>query len=788
MDNEVVEIPGALEWLHSEYFAPKAKLRDKASSPEKLAASTCDDGALIERATRANNGGKFRALLAGDWEGQGYPSQSEADTALCSILAFWTRDPAQIDRVFCGSGLMRDKWNEIHYADGRKYGEAVIEKALNLSSEFFARTNSSVVGAKKNHHHTDTDSPTQESIDALISEQSAEVQETARKLISALEYIKQGDTVNENDKMPTDKRIGYGIGIALPKPLGLAICRKWDSEQKILSDSAGYCAVADPNHPRPSTAASIYKIAANNGWNETAIAERTAAETTDPNISPPKPTDAMFYGLVGDVARAAAKDTEVNPVAAGMAFLSYLGANIGRDVYLPVGNTFHHARLFTLHVGRSGRGRKGDALSLPNRIRARIEEVHAGTAGQYHSGGLSSREGLACIIHDGYKQGKEDIPPVDDKRLWVIESEFANVLHQAKRDGNTLSAALRDAWDGVSIRPATKSSRIWATDPHIGIHACITPSELTGLIESRDLSNGFANRFLMIWAEKTGSVPFPKATPKHEVDALANRTALVIRFAKGNYPASHNSREMQLSQEARILYSEVYVKELTGPDTLELITGLLERQAPYALRLAMLFAVTDSTLTIEARHLNAALAWVRYARQSVRFVFASAALVAESEEKAEAARKVLDFLKDKPEGADRTAIINDCFQKHGSIARIDEALRGLLMATPPRIELIQKPREDGRGGRKRQIYKLCGVCGVSEFGLPHGFEPSEFGAEYGAESAEFEEFGHSSGDAGFQTPQTPQPCGVWETHATSQTPLSPQTPHASEEFADTETF
>ncbi|MGZ8216901.1 DUF3987 domain-containing protein [Methylomagnum sp.] len=489
----------------------------------------------------------------------------------------------------------------------------------------------------------------------------------------------------------------------------------------------------------------------------------------------------MFYGLVGDVARAAAKDTEVNPVAAGTAFLSYLGANMGRDVYLPVGNTFHHPRLFTLHIGRSGRGRKGDALSLPNRVRARIEEVHSLTPGQYHSGGLSTREGLACLIHDGYKQGKDEIPPIDDKRLWVVESEFANVLHQARRDGNTLSAALRDAWDGVSIRPATKSARIWASDPHIGIHACITPSELTGLIESRELSNGFANRFLMVWAEKTGNIPFPKATPKHEVDEFANRTARVIKFAKGGYPASKNSREMQLNEAARNLYSEVYTRELTKPDTSELITGLLERQAPYALRLAMIFALTDGGLTIEPKHLDAALAWVRYARQSVRFVFASAARVVESEEKAEAARKILDFLKDKPEGADRTAIINDCFQKRGSAARIDEALRGLLMATPPRIELIQKPREDGRGGRKRQIYKLCGVCGVSEFGLPHGFKPSEFGAEFGGDSAEFEEPGFSVEGGAFQTPQTPQPCGDWETHATSQTPLSPQTPHALKE-------
>ena len=87
------------------------------------------------------------------------------------------------------------------------------------------------------------------------------------------------------------------------------------------------------------------------------------------------------------------------------------------------------------------------------------------------------------LIHDGYKEGKKEIDPVVDKRLWIMESEFANVLHQARRDGNTLSPALRDAWDGKSIKPATKTFRIGATDPHIALSAAITPTELRDLTQ-----------------------------------------------------------------------------------------------------------------------------------------------------------------------------------------------------------------------------------------------------------------------------------------------------------------
>jgi primase-polymerase (primpol)-like protein len=87
-----------------------------------------DDNALLRRAHDAANGGKFADLFAGRWQGR-YPSQSEADLALCQFLAFWTdRNPERMDRLFRRSGLMRAKWDE-----GRgpsTYGANTIRKAL----------------------------------------------------------------------------------------------------------------------------------------------------------------------------------------------------------------------------------------------------------------------------------------------------------------------------------------------------------------------------------------------------------------------------------------------------------------------------------------------------------------------------------------------------------------------------------------------------------------------------------------------------------------------------------
>lgn len=58
------------------------------------------DMQLIETGLNASNGDKFRALCRGEWQNLGYPSQSEADLSLMSMLAFYSRDDEQCIRVF----------------------------------------------------------------------------------------------------------------------------------------------------------------------------------------------------------------------------------------------------------------------------------------------------------------------------------------------------------------------------------------------------------------------------------------------------------------------------------------------------------------------------------------------------------------------------------------------------------------------------------------------------------------------------------------------------------------
>ena len=90
---------------------------------EKTQQSELDDAKVLELLGKAINAEKFNLLYRGEWKGN-YPSHSHADQALCGLIAFYTQDVDQIDRIFSGSGLYREKWNI------PSYKQRTIEKAI----------------------------------------------------------------------------------------------------------------------------------------------------------------------------------------------------------------------------------------------------------------------------------------------------------------------------------------------------------------------------------------------------------------------------------------------------------------------------------------------------------------------------------------------------------------------------------------------------------------------------------------------------------------------------------
>lgn len=97
-----------LQRVHAAHF-PKPYQNGNGDRPSQPIPA--DDETQLALMFASKNGAKIKRLWEGDWSGE-YPSQSEADAALCCHLAFWlARDPVRIDRLFRRSGLIRRKWD-----------------------------------------------------------------------------------------------------------------------------------------------------------------------------------------------------------------------------------------------------------------------------------------------------------------------------------------------------------------------------------------------------------------------------------------------------------------------------------------------------------------------------------------------------------------------------------------------------------------------------------------------------------------------------------------------------
>lgn len=124
---------------------------------------------------------RFGSLLDGDISDYDN-DQSRADMALCTKLAFYTRDPDQIDRIYRNSGLGRTdgKWDRVQ--SGSTYGRLTIEKALDMVCE--------------QYHSREADTAPERKREALDSKISR-----ARETAAAQKNDKQ--KVSREDREPT---------------------------------------------------------------------------------------------------------------------------------------------------------------------------------------------------------------------------------------------------------------------------------------------------------------------------------------------------------------------------------------------------------------------------------------------------------------------------------------------------------------------------------------------------------------------------------------------------------
>ncbi len=370
--------------------------------------------------------------------------------------------------------------------------------------------------------------------------------------------------------------------------------------------------------------------------------------------------EAAYQGLPGHIVGEMEPHTEADPVALLVTQLSAFGNACGRGAFFRVGADRHHPKISAVLVGKTSKSRKGTSWGF---VRSPMHAVDRYWAEERVENGLSSGEGLIYQVRDKRMGANKDGDPIvedpgaDDKRLFVLESEFAGVLKAAAREGNTLSPIIRSAWDAGRLSTLTKNSPMKSTDSHISIVGHITDTELVRQLSDLDAHNGLANRFLWMCVKRSKILPFGGEWERQDVAGMVSLLGEVLRFAKV-------AGEMRWGDSARPLWVERYPSLSEGaPGLLGAVTSRSEAQV---LRLACVYALMDSSVAIEEEHLKAALAVWDYAEASARYVFGDATGDA-------LADSIEEMLSDAPEGMTR-AQIRDAFGRNKSSERIGRAL------------------------------------------------------------------------------------------------------------------
>ena len=383
----------------------------------------------------------------------------------------------------------------------------------------------------------------------------------------------------------------------------------------------------------------------------------------------PSPLEpAAFHGIAGETVRIIEPHTESDPAALLVQFLVGFGSLIGRGAYTLADGARHGTNLFCAIVGATSKGRKGTALSHIKNVLQCIDEKWVSERVQ---GGLSSGEGLIWAVRDPiekqepirqerrvveYQTVIED-HGVSDKRLLVVEPELASALRVMNREGSTLSATMRQAWDTGDLRVLTKTSPARATGAHISILGHITRDELLRQLNATEMANGFANRFLWVCASR--SKLLPEGGNIHEVDftSLTDRLRDIVRCAR-------EAGELKRDEKARRVWAEVYPELSEGkPGMLGCVISRAEAQV---LRLSLMYALLDGAPAIQTDHLLAALAVWDYCEASARYIFGNA--VGDP-----TADSILKALRSEPKGLSRTEI-SSLFARNQSAKEIDRAL------------------------------------------------------------------------------------------------------------------
>lgn len=260
--------------------------------------------------------------------------------------------------------------------------------------------------------------------------------------------------------------------------------------------------------------------------------------------------------------------------------------------------------LWTILVGTSGRGRKGQATSIGLRV---IEKAWKswGQENVLHSlpgTGL----GLVTELSEHADEEGSTAP------MLFVEEELDTTINAMKRD-TKIGVYLRKAFDGSDLRHKTSVASIRIKSPHFGIVAHVQPKNYKAILGGRDSTGGTWNRFLPLLVARARTLPvFGGPDPQPVIKKAAKALRAIGSAAREIEEVTVSARTAKAFEKKHRIALEALID---GNDEL---AEQCERALAHCVRVAALYALAEGCDEIFVRHFDAALALVSYSIATVR--------------------------------------------------------------------------------------------------------------------------------------------------------------------------
>ncbi len=281
---------------------------------------------------------------------------------------------------------------------------------------------------------------------------------------------------------------------------------------------------------------------------------------------------------------------------------SIIGALLGRQAYLPFGHSSIFPNQYIMFMGAPG-SRKSTAVNIAKKL------LSAAGYSRYAADKVSKEKFLMDMMQ--YDKNSlldaadlEMLTLDEPAEVFVVAEEFTDFVGNNNMEFITMLTKL---WDCPSeyTNPKIHGVSVTVEAPTVNIIGGNTVQGFALAFPPEALGNGFLSRLLFVQGDTTGrKVTFPAIPDPEVVTLLSNHLKQIKETIKG---------EFYLSPESRALCTRLYEEYVDIDDVRFKHYG--SRRFTHLLKLSMILAATDLSMTIEDKHLLRANTMLAYAEK-----------------------------------------------------------------------------------------------------------------------------------------------------------------------------